>query len=343
VLAPSAVALARARRAWLDAREPYGRSEVFRFYGGPIDAPDTGLEGQLNAWPVEEQFIDYVEGRPAAGIINAPAIPLDRQHLLALHRGHSGWPGDRDGQFAALAPAAGPAIVTGYHAIEFLLWGQDGDPAGPGTRPWQDYLPGAGATAPNGARRGLYLRSAAELLVSDLATLVAAWAPERDNYRREFASAPVEQSLRAMFTGIHTMAVSELAGERMDVALHGGDPEDAQSGFSDSTSADLRMNARGVEDVYRGDQAGGAGPGLGALVRARDAALHREIEEGLDAALAALAALGPSFEQRLASDAGRLQIDRAVTALRGLGAQLARAGAALELEPFAALPVRGAP
>ena len=49
----------------------YSPTEVFRFYGGPID-DDNGPEGLLNAWPLDEVFIDYVLGNPDAGIINDP-------------------------------------------------------------------------------------------------------------------------------------------------------------------------------------------------------------------------------------------------------------------------------
>ena len=57
------------------AREPYGQTEAFRFYGGPIDDED----GQLNAWPLEESHVDYVvspdngdDTASGAHLINSP-------------------------------------------------------------------------------------------------------------------------------------------------------------------------------------------------------------------------------------------------------------------------------
>ena len=47
-----------------DARDDYGPTEAFRFYDGPIDNPDDGPEGQINAWPMDEAYVDYVEGKP---------------------------------------------------------------------------------------------------------------------------------------------------------------------------------------------------------------------------------------------------------------------------------------
>ena len=46
---PTASTLEGAKRAWLIARDDYGPTEAFRFYGGPIDNEVDGPEGLLNA------------------------------------------------------------------------------------------------------------------------------------------------------------------------------------------------------------------------------------------------------------------------------------------------------
>src|SRR4051794_7561183 len=53
---PSESTHAAAKQAWLDTRSIYGESEACRFYGGPID--QSGTEGRINAWPIDENFID---------------------------------------------------------------------------------------------------------------------------------------------------------------------------------------------------------------------------------------------------------------------------------------------
>src|SRR5581483_11608158 len=53
---PSERSLNAAREAWLAARVPYDQTEAFRFYDGPIDQ----VEGKINAWPIDESYIDYV-------------------------------------------------------------------------------------------------------------------------------------------------------------------------------------------------------------------------------------------------------------------------------------------
>ena len=62
-------------------------------------------------------------------------------------------------------------VASGYHAIEFLLWGQDlnGTNAGAGERPYTDYVVGEGCSNGNCARRAEYLQAASSLLIQDLA------------------------------------------------------------------------------------------------------------------------------------------------------------------------------
>ncbi|MCA9572117.1 MAG: iron-regulated protein, partial [Myxococcales bacterium] len=135
VAAPSDTTLADARDAWRASRVPYLQTEVFRFYEGPIDDPETGPEGLLNAWPLDEHYIDYVEGDPDTGIVNGTE-PLDGATLEALNEVG----GEKN-------------IATGYHAVEFLLWGQDHSDTGPGDRPYTDYVTDGSGTAANQQRR----------------------------------------------------------------------------------------------------------------------------------------------------------------------------------------------
>ncbi|HZO15932.1 MAG TPA: imelysin family protein, partial [Polyangiaceae bacterium] len=138
VAAPDDDTLAAARSAWLESREPYLQTEVFRFYDGPIDNPTDGPEGLVNAWPLDEAYIDYVVDDPTSGIVNDAAMEISAEDLEALN--------EQGGE---------KNIATGFHAIEFLLWGQDQSETGPGNRPATDYV--AGGTAQNQDRRGAYL------------------------------------------------------------------------------------------------------------------------------------------------------------------------------------------
>jgi putative iron-regulated protein len=221
---------------WLASRLPYGQTEAFRFYGGPIDNAD-GPEGLINAWPIDESFIDYVSGNPDAGLINNPqAQPnINKQILVALNELFSE-----------------ESIFTGFHAIEFLLWGQDLDDNGPGNRPYTDYIQSGGGTAANQGRRAQYLQVAADLLLDHLAYVRDAWAPGAP-YREDLVNRKTSnEALGLLFFGLKEFVGTEMAGERMFVALDTKDQEHEHSCFSDNTVNDHKMNLLGVKNVYFG-------------------------------------------------------------------------------------------
>ena len=228
---PSEEKLQAARQSWIDARLPYLQTEVFRFYGGPIDDAD-GPEGLLNAWPMDEAYVDYVKEAPEAGIINNPQrYPEINSQTLAE------W-NEKDGE---------ENVSTGYHAIEFLLWGQDLRADGPGDRPHTDY-----STKTNAERRKKYLLAANALLLEKLEDLVAEWEPGKDNYRRTFEEADPLESLEKILTGMTLLSGFELAGERLLVAYESQAQEDEHSCFSDTTHNDCIYDLIGIQNVWQG-------------------------------------------------------------------------------------------
>ncbi|MFN0212631.1 MAG: imelysin family protein [Saprospiraceae bacterium] len=233
---PTDAGFQECKEAWLACRIPYNQTDAFRFYGGPIDDAD-GPEGFLNAWPVDESFIDYVQGNSNAGIINNPMLQpvISKQVLISLNELFSE-----------------SSIFTGYHAIELLLWGQDLNANSPGARPYTDYVTDGTGTASYQDRRGQYLRVCADLLLENLAQVRNEWNPGAD-YPIEFlTNNPVKKSLGLVFTGITEFTDAELAGERMFVAIDTKDQEHEHSCFSDDTTNDLKMNLLGVKNVYFG-------------------------------------------------------------------------------------------
>jgi putative iron-regulated protein len=284
-----------AKNAWRRARASYGETEAFRYYEGPIDFADParaaeGPEGRLNAWPLNEAFIDYVAGDPGAGIIQNPTIPIRADALIERN-----------------AAEDEANVTTGYHAVEFLLWGQDLSPQGSGNRPASDYAPGD----PIRARRGQYLTTVSALIVADLEGLVAAWAPGRNNYRSEFEALPPRRALGKLLTGLATLSGFELASERLAVGLDSGNQEHEQSCFSDTTTDDFRANIRGISHVYRGRHGDYRGRGLDELVRAAAPALDARIATLIDRALEQSNGLDAPFDRTLASPKGSPQRARA--------------------------------
>ena len=299
VAAPSADGLAAARKAWLQAREFYGQTEAFRFYGGPID-DDKGPEGQINAWPLDEAYVDYVQGKPKAGLINNPQFKITKANLAKFN--------ERGGE---------ENISSGWHAVEFLLWGQDLSETGPGNRSFEDYVDGK---TPNAERRRQFLTVATALLVDDLASVTKAWAPGQKNYRARFEKGGKE-SVRKIIVGLGSLSRGELAGERMEVALNSQDQEDEHSCFSDNTHRDIVTNALGIQNVWLGqykkrDGSLLQGPSVRDLVAASKADLAEKTSAQLASSLAAAESIPAPFDRALAKGAaGRPAVEKTIASL----------------------------
>jgi len=315
VAAPSRGGLIAARRAWLEAREWYGQTEAFRFYGGPIDDAN-GPESRINTWPVDESYIDSVRDRPDAGIVNDRSFPLTKRELSL--RNQAG--GEEN-------------ICTGWHAIEFMLWGQDFSDDGPGDRSFEDFVDGR---APNADRRRAYLAVVTELLADDLRYVTEAWRPDTDNYRARFVANPGE-AVRLMLIGLGSLSRGELAGERLEVALATQDQEDEQSCFSDNTHRDVIADIVGIQNVWLGsfrriDDASLKGPSLRDLVAAVAPAVAQAASDHIAESLAAAEAIRPPFDQEIrgGDDApGRRRVQAVVDALKRQTADFTAAAEAL--------------
>lgn len=299
---PSEATQQAAQKAWRMAREFYGQTEAFRFYGGPID-DEHGPEGRLNAWPMDESYVDSVEGAAGVGLINDRAFAITKASVTDQN--------ERGGE---------ENIATGYHAIEFLLWGQDLSETGPGKRSYTDFVDGK---APNADRRRQYLKVVTDLLIDDLEFLVKAWRPgSKVNYRSRFVEGG-QDSLRNLFVAMGSLARGELAGERLEVALNSQDQEDEHSCFSDNTHRDAVLNATGIENVWlgrykRADGSIMAGPSPRDLVAAKNAALAERTSARIAASVAAASAIQVPFDREIvgAKDApGRQRIQKTVNSL----------------------------
>ncbi len=274
---PTEANFTSAKNAWLTAREPYGQTEVYRETNGPIDTPDGGTEGQINAWPLDENYIDYVRdgsgGVTSNGIINDTSITIDEATLIGANEGGTGVPEKN--------------ISTGYHAIEFLLWGQDfADPSNglAGQRPYTDYVTGAIGTNQNQDRRATYLKVVTDILVKDLKALVDTWV-EGGTYRTTFLALPEDTALKNIINGAFFISGNELAVERMSVAVEQSQ-EDEHSCFSDNTHRDINGNALGVNNVIFGRYGNITGASFYDLVNLTDPIQAEKLKVAADNATA---------------------------------------------------------
>lgn len=313
---PTDATLETAKESWLTARDAYGPTEVYRFYDGPIDNPDDGPEGQINAWPMDEAYVDYVEDDPEAGIIN------DTEGVPEI---------TRDVIVAANEEGGETNISTGWHAIEFLLWGQDLSETGPGERPVTDYT-----TAPNAERRAQYLTEVTDLLVEDLEGITAPWDPEDGEYRAEFLKDP-QQAVSNILRGMGALSAGELAGERIAVALDTKEQEDEHSCFSDNTDADVYNNALGIQRAYTAEYEGVEGQSLSDVIEEVNPELNQDLLDQLAANVALAESLKEegTFEEIIRSDddsEGRKKMNELVENLQAQGDAIAALGAALGYE-----------
>jgi putative iron-regulated protein len=283
VAQPSPESLERAKAQWLKARVPYRESEVYRFYEGPIDQ----VELLVNTWPIDESYVEAAATEPARGIVDD----------------HVRYPELSEALLVSLNAQAGEtSISTGYHVIEFLLWGRDVSETGPGARPYTDYVAGADGSS---QRRGRYLVLATQLLAGHLESVARAWSSaESGNYRAQFLAKPPREALLLALRGMGALSGPELSGERLTVALETRDQENEHSCFSDSTRDDVVGNARGVENVCRGRyrSAGGAsvqGVGLCQVFERWQVGRGRALERAIAAGLAATEKIPAPFDRAL--------------------------------------------
>ncbi len=259
IATPSDATQDKAKAAWKAARIPYLQTEAFRFANPVVDE----WEGKVNAWPLDEGLIDYVntdfydselgnEWAQANIIANNANITIGGEAL----------------DVSTITPAllqslheisgSEANVATGYHAVEFLLWGQDlnGTNAGAGERSYTDYLSEGECTNENCDRRADYLMAATILLVEDLQFIVNEWDPlggtGGQNYATEFLADDTQEGLRKMLFGIGSLSFGELAGERMKVALIANSTEDEHDCFSDNTHSSYFFDALGIKNVYTG-------------------------------------------------------------------------------------------
>ncbi|WP_136682490.1 imelysin family protein [Falsirhodobacter xinxiangensis] len=344
---PSQDTLDAARAAWLAARVPYQQTEVFRF-GNPIV---DDWEGRVNAWPLDEGLIDYVD----AGYGGAEDNDFATLNVIA-HPAFTLSGADVDA--SAITPALiadtlheadgiESNVASGYHAIEFLLWGQDlhGLEPGAGERPWTDYATD-GCTNGNCDRRGQYLKAASTLLVSDLEEMAANWTT--GGAARTAVTQNPDAGLRAMLTGMGSLSYGEQAGERMKLCLMLNDPQEEHDCFSDNTHNSHYHDGLGIRNVYLGrytrvDGTEVSGPSLSELVAAKAPEVDTELKLRLDRTMDAMTALrdaaegGMAYDQMLAADnaEGEALITAAIDGLVSQTASIERAVTALTLDAIA--------
>jgi len=349
VAKPSAETLNAAREAWKAARIPYQQTEVYRFGNKIVD----DWEGQVNSWPLDEGLIDYVaksygtesdeNSLYTANVIANKEIEINGRKVDASKL----TPEFLSGTLQQ-AGAVEANVATGYHAIEFLLWGQDLHGTGPGAgeRPYTDYDL-KNCTGGNCDRRAEYLKSASDLLVSDLQEMVNNWKQD-GAARKNLTDGEPNTGISTIFTGMGSLSYGELAGERMKLGLLLHDPEEEQDCFSDNTYNSHLYDAVGIRAAYhasytRLDGTVVSGPSASDMVKAADPAIDKELSDKLDVTVARMEAIkaralaGEAYDQQIAEGnvEGNATVQAAIDALIDQTKSIERAVGSLKLNAIA--------
>ena len=343
---PTEKNLAMARDAWRAARVPYQQTEVYRFGNAIVD----DWEGKVNAWPLDEGLIDYVAASYGGesdenpyfrvNVIANPTLKVSGRMIDA-----------RNITKELLADTLHEVdeveanVATGYHAVEFLLWGQDlnGTGAGAGNRPASDFDT-ANCSWGNCDRRAAYLKVATDLLVDDLTWMTNQWSANGEA-RANLVGGDLKQGLATIATGMGSLSYGELAGERMKLGLMLHDPEEEHDCFSDNTHYSHYYDALGIRNVYLGtykrtDGSEVSGPGLSKLVAMASTDVDGELRGRIDATLAAMGDIvdaaegGEAYDQMIGPDneAGNARVQAAIDALKEQTRAIEKAVAVLGLQ-----------
>ena len=342
---PTEANMSAARTAWRLARVPYQQSEVYRFGNAVVD----DWEGKVNAWPLDEGLIDYVaasygaesEENPGyrANIVASPSFTFSGEMIDA---------GNITKELLAdtLHELGGVEanVATGYHAVEFLLWGQDLNGTGPGAgaRPASDFDP-ANCSWGNCERRAAYLQTATDLLIDDLEWMTAQWAPGGEA-REGLVGGDVTQGLATILTGMGSLSYGALAGARTQLGLLLHDPEEEHDCFSDNTHASHYYDALGIRNIYLGkyeriDGSMVQGPSVSDLVAAASADADAALRARLDATMATMGEIvmaadaGEAYDWQIGEGnaAGNARVQAAIDALTAQTSAIEGAVAALNL------------
>ena len=310
---PNDKTLAAARDAWKAARIPYMQTEGFRFGNSEVD----DLEGNVNSWPLDEGLIDYVADSYGQ---SSDSNPYYRLNIIANKELQIGK--DKvdatviDKKLIQSMEEIGNVetnVAIGYHAVEFLLWGQDLNGTGPGAgnRPATDYDQ-KNCTHGNCDRRAAYLKAATDLLVDDLTAMRDLFAAD-GAVRKRLASGKADDALVSMFTGLGSLSYGELAGERTKLGLMLHDPEQEHDCFSDNTHNSDYYDQQGMVDIYNGtytkvDGSKLKGPSLHDYVKAHAGDADKRVLAAMKETTAAMTVL------KQTADSGKWAYDQMIAA-----------------------------
>jgi putative iron-regulated protein len=226
-----------AKVSWMRARLPFlqsGFSHVIAESG----KVGSDISNRLNGWPIDLGHIDYTCLMAGGNIISSkekyPTITSELLRSMNLKAGESDF-------------------TTGYHVIEFLLWGEDLDKESSGKRSFKDYDKNNSELA---KRRADYLLTCCDLLIQDLEDLVSEWDTEsKNNLRSSLESMPSDQAIIKIL-GMVSFLADDLAKSQIGSIISKSATFKEQSTFSDTTHFDFLHTVAGISNLAAGAYVG---------------------------------------------------------------------------------------
>ncbi|SEM29904.1 Uncharacterized iron-regulated protein [bacterium A37T11] len=235
--------LAAAQAAWQEIRVTWERSEAWLF--GPVEADN--IDPRIDTWPVDFNDLN--------GILNSDQ-PLTEEYINSLE----------DGQ-------------KGFHPIEYLLWGQNGNKT-------------ASALT---SREKEYLSALVSNLVDLAQDAKDTW---QGGYTQQLANAgsgnqefPSQQAAFLQLVDGMAGICDEVANSKIKEPFESGDASQEESPFAQNSFTDFTNNIRGILLMYQG-QFSADGKGLEDLVQQYNGTLDGQIKSAHAAAISALESFG---------------------------------------------------
>ena len=260
--------LEAAKAAWIAARIPWERSEAALF--GPADI--FGIDPAIDSWPLSEGDLNRVLGSSSN---------FSEQSVAQLEN-----------------------TLKGFHAIEFLLFGNGGDrTASSLSKSQTSYAAALGAA-----------------LRSETKNLLQAWTKGINGqpaYAEEFLNAgagsttfPTEQiATEQVIRGLITIA-TEVADSKIEEPFVARNPNLVESQYSFNSTDDFANNIHGIEIVLERV--------LKELISSRDANLSERVLREAQRAQQAILAIPRPFRSAILNPANDRSIQDAQAAIRQL-------------------------
>lgn len=248
---PNEANLSAAKNAWIAARSPWEQSEGFLF--GPVD--QQGIDPSIDSWPVNVIDLNNVLSSPN---------PLTEDYL-ANQEGY----------------------LKGFHTIEFLLWGADGN------KQIGDFT----------AREFEYLKSSSANLATDTNKLYNLWAISGGKFILNLTNAgsgsQVYISQKSAFVELTNKIIGiadEVANGKINDPFSQNDISLEESSFSANSKTDFIDNIKSIQNIYLGTFANnGNGSGISSIVAPRNATLDAKIKAQIIDAIMAIQTIEGTF------------------------------------------------